>query len=151
MLQNFSLSVQAVLPLFFMLMLGFLIRKKAWLSPEEISRFNGVIFKTLFPFLVFSNIYQTDLTQSLSPALLVFSLGGTFLIFLFATVLMPRIEKNPASCGAMIQTTYCSNFVLLGLPLVSNLFHGLAWGMTAVAVALFFPFFMLLSAIALER
>ena len=74
MLQNFLLSIQAVLPLFFIMSLGFLIRKKAWLSPEELSRFNRVIFKTLFPFLVFSSIYHTDLSASVNPALILYAM-----------------------------------------------------------------------------
>lgn len=151
MLQNFIHSVQAVLPLFLIIMLGFLIRKNHWLTDIELSRINNVVFKLLFPFLVFSNIYSTDLSASFYPELILFAAGAIFLIFLVAMFVVPKIEPNPRSCGALIQTTYRSNFVLLGLPLVSNLFPGADFGMTAIAISILIPFYNVLAVITLER
>ena len=41
----------------------------------------------------------------------------------------------------MIQSTYRSNFLLLGLPLVANLFPGADLGMTALAIGILIPFY----------
>ncbi len=150
MLLNFIHSVQAVLPLFLIIMLGFLIRKRDWLTEDEVSRINNVVFKLLFPFLVFSNIYTTDLSASFYPKLILFSAAGIFVTFLIALWIVPKIEPNPSSCGALIQTTYRSNFVLLGLPLVSNLYPGADLGMTAIAISILIPFYNVLAVITLE-
>lgn len=150
MLQNFIISVQAVFPLFFMMLLGFFVRKRKWLGEEEISRFNGMIFKVLFPFLVFHSVYTSELSKSLQPRLIAFSVGGIFLIYLIAQWLIPKIESNRASCGAMIQTSYRSNFVLLGLPLVANLYPNADLGMTAIAIGILIPFYNVLAVITLE-
>lgn len=150
MLQNFMVSVQAVLPLFLMMFLGVVIRWRQWLTPAELSRMNTVVFNLLFPFLVFQNIYTTKLSDSFYPSLIFFSAGGIFLIFLIGWLVIPKIEPNQKSCGAMIQTTYRSNFVLLGLPLVSNLFPGADLGMTAIAIGILIPFYNVLAVITLE-
>lgn len=150
MVQNFIVSVQAVLPLFFMMMLGSVIRWRNWLSPEELTKLNNVVFNLLFPFLLFSNIYTTNLKASFYPQLILFSAGGIFLTFLIAWFVIPRIEPSPASCGAMIQASYRSNFVLLGLPLVANIFPGADLGMTAIAIGILIPLYNVLAIITLE-
>jgi len=150
MLANLIISVQAVFPLFFMMLLGLVIQKKSWLDPDELSRLNNVVFNLIFPFLVFNNIYTTDLNASFYPELILFSIAGVFLTFLIAWLIIPKIEPNPTSCGAMIQSTYRSNFLILGLPLVSNLFPTADLGMTALAVGILIPFYNVLAVITLE-
>lgn len=150
MLQNFIVSIQAVLPLFLMMALGFLIRARAWLTPQELEKLNGVVFRLLFPFLVFCNVHSSNLRHSLNPGLIFFSVGGILLIFLLALWLVPKLEPNPKSCGAMIQASYRSNFVLLGLPLVANLFPTADLGLTAIAIGIVIPFYNVLAVITLE-
>lgn len=150
MLQNFMVSLQAVLPLFLMMALGVLIRRGAWLSPQELEKLNSVVFRLLFPFLVFSNIHSSDLQNAFRPRLIFFALGAIFLIFLLATYLFPKLEENKKSCGAMIQASYRSNFVLLGLPLVQNLYPNEDLGLTALAIGLVIPFYNVLAVITLE-
>ncbi len=150
MLSNFLISVQAVLPLFFLMMLGFLVRKKGWLNDAELKKFNSVIFKILFPFMVFSSIHKTDLSASFYPPLMIFCIVAILGVYFLSLPAVLRLEKNQASRGAMIQAIYRSNFVLLGLPLVSNLYQGADLGMTALAVAVLIPLFNVLAVITLE-
>lgn len=150
MLQNFIISAQAVLPLFFIMMLGFIIRKREWLTQEELRRINNVVFNLLFPFLVFSSIYHSDLSTSVQPAMIAFGILSITLISLLGFLIIPRIEPNRISCGAMIQTTYRSNFVLLGLPLVANLYPNADLGMTAIAIAVLIPFYNAIAVVTLE-
>lgn len=150
MLNNLVISVQAVFPLFFMMLLGLVIQKKRWLDPDELSRLNNVVFNLLLPFLVFSNIYTTDLKASFYPQLILFSVCGVFLTLLIAWLIIPKIEPSRTSCGAMIQSSYRSNSVLLGLPLVSNLFPASDLGMTALAISILIPLYNVLAVITLE-
>ncbi|MEG2000605.1 MAG: AEC family transporter [Evtepia sp.] len=150
MFQNFLVSIQAVIPLFLMMFLGFIVQKKKWLTDLEVNRFNGMVFKVLFPFMVFNSIYQTDLTVSFHPALIVYAILAITAVYLISLFLIPRIEPDDKSRGAMIQSIYRSNFVLLGLPLVGNLFPGVDLGMTALLIALIVPYYNLLAVITLE-
>jgi predicted permease len=133
-----------------MMMLGFLIRKNEWLNQEELRKINNVVFNLLFPFLVFSSIYHSDLSTSVQPAMITFGVLAITLTCIFAFIIIPRIEPNRASCGAMIQTTYRSNFVLLGLPLVANLYPNADLGMTAIAIAVLIPFYNAIAVVTLE-
>ncbi|MBP1758458.1 MAG: family transporter [Firmicutes bacterium] len=150
MLQNFIISLQAVLPLFFMMMIGALVRRKGWLNLPELPRLNGMIFKTLFPFTVFSSLYGTDLTHSLHPGLIAFSVGAVLLTILVSLWIVPKLEPNNRSRGAMIQGIYRSNFVLLGLPLAANLYPGADLGMPAIIIAVLIPVYNVMAVIILE-
>ena len=55
-MENFVISIEAVIPMFTMLLLGIWVRKQGLLNDEEIAKLNSVIFKVLFPILMFSNI-----------------------------------------------------------------------------------------------
>jgi predicted permease len=148
--QNFLLSVRAVLPLFLMMMVGWFVRRRGWLSEAEIPRVNSMIFKVLFPFTVFAGVYETDLSASLHPRLLLFAVCAILLPVAVSVWIVPKIEKNDPSRGAMIQAVYRSNFVLLGLPLVSNIYPGADLGMTAIAIAVLIPLFNVLAVVLLE-
>lgn len=150
MLSNFLVSIQAVLPLFFLMTLGFFVRKKRWLNDAELKKFNSVIFKILFPFMVFSSIHKTDLSASFYPPLMIFCVVAILTVYVISLPVVLGIEKTSASRGAMIQAIYRSNFVLLGLPLVSNIYQGADLGMTALAVAVLIPLFNVLAVITLE-
>lgn len=150
MAQNFMISVQAVLPLFFMMMLGVLVRRFQWLNESELARLNSVVFKLLFPFTVFSSIYHTDLSSSFYPKLILYCVAAVLITFLVSLFLVPRFEKNNKSRGAIIQAIYRSNFVLLGLPLVSNIYPNADLGMTAIVIAVLIPVFNVLAVATLE-
>lgn len=150
MFQNFIISVQAVLPLFFMMLLGVFIRKMKWLNEQELTRLNGVIFKVLLPFAVFTSIYRTDLSETLHLRLIAFAVGAVLLTFLTALYIVPKIEPSNATRGAMIQASYRSNFVLLGLPLVSNIYPNANLGLTAIAIAVLIPVYNVLAVLTLE-
>ncbi len=150
MLHNFLISVQAVLPLFLTMMLGVLIRLGNWLNEAELHRLNSVIFKLLFPFTVFTSIYQSDLSTAWHPGLIFFAVSAVLITYFISLFIVPKIEDSNASRGAMIQAIYRSNFVLLGLPLVSNLYPGADLGMPAIAIAVLIPVYNLLAVITLE-
>lgn len=150
MFQNFMISVQAVLPLFFMMILGVLVRRFQWLNESELARLNSVVFKLLFPFTVFSSIYHTNLSNFFYPKLILYCVASVLITFLISLILVPRFEKNNKSRGAIIQSIYRSNFVLLGLPLVSNIYPNADLGMTAIVIAVLIPVFNVLAVATLE-
>lgn len=150
MLDNFIISIRAILPLFFMMMLGALVRKKGWLNLPELPRLNGMIFKALFPFTVFLSLYKTDLTHAFHPGLIAFSVIAVLVTILLSLWLVPKIEPSKRSQGAMIQGIYRSNFVLLGLPLTASLYPGADLGMTAIVIAVLIPVYNVSAVLILE-
>ena len=149
-MESFFVALNAVLPMFIMLFIGFLVRKLKILQDSFLPQLNKIVFNVFFPFLMFNNIYGSDFSSVFSPKLLAFAVIGVFTIYFLSIGFTLLVEKSNYSRGAMIQAIYRSNFVLMGLPIAANIFGKDKLGMTAVLVAGVVPLYNMLAVITLE-
>ena len=150
MSSNFIICIKAVIPMFLMLALGYGGRIMKLTDDSLSAKMNSLCFKMLFPFLMFHNIYASRIDEVLSLRLIVFAVAAVMAVYGAATLFTLRIEKSARSRGAMIQAIYRSNFVIMGLPVATNIYgHGNV-GVTAVLVAIIVPLFNVLAVVTLE-
>ena len=149
-MESFFVALNAVLPMFIMLFIGFLVRKLKILQDSFLPQLNKIVFNVFFPFLMFNNIYGSDFSSVFSPKLLAFAVIGVFTIYFLSIGFTLLVEKSNYSRGAMIQAIYRSNFVLMGLPIAANIFGKDKLGMTAVLVAVLFRFTICLPSLRLK-
>lgn len=149
-MENFVISIEAVIPMFTMLLLGIWVRKQGLLNDEEIAKLNSVIFKVLFPILMFSNIYGNKISEVFDLGLVIYSVSMILILYLIITFIVLKIEKNNKKRGAMIQAIYRSNFVLMGLPMAQNLAGAGNAGTTAIMVGIVVPLYNVLAVVTLE-
>lgn len=57
-------AITILFPVFFMLLLGFIARRKNWITPEQKAGANAVIFNLLFPILVFDLMLTVSVERS---------------------------------------------------------------------------------------
>ena len=151
MLKNISICLNAVLPLFIYIVVGIAIRRTGMMTDEENKRLNKVLFAFFYPMLMFDNIYNADLSAVFDVRLIVFALAFIGISVIFISLIIVRIEKNDAARGAMIQAIYRSNFVIMGVMVVQNIF-GKEGAPAATLLATFVvPFFNLIAVVVLER
>ncbi|MEL7603952.1 MAG: AEC family transporter, partial [Bacillota bacterium] len=152
-MDNFLLSVEVVLPLFLMMALGYLLRRILELDDRWIELTNKVIFRALLPLLLFRNMYESDLSGMSAPGMagVVFlCIGALTATFLALSLLVPRLEKENARRGVLIQGMFRGNAAIFGIPIATLLFGN---DITAVVLLLacVVPLFNVFSIIALER
>ncbi len=136
--------------MFILLAIGFTVRKTGIVNDAELKKMNRLAFDVLFPFLMFSNIYNSHVREIVNLHLIVFTLAAIGIEYAVATAVTLKIEKNSASRGAMIQAIYRSNFVIMGLPIATNIYgHGNV-GVTAVMIAIVVPLYNILAVATLE-
>lgn len=150
MLNNFVVSLEAVLPLFIMMGVGVLVKKCRLLSSTEVKSLNHMIFVVFFPLMMFSNIYGSDIKDAVNGKLIAFGIASILLIYLATVVVVMAIEKSPKSRGAMIQAIYRSNFVILGIPIAANIYGHGNLAVTAMMAAIVIPLYNILAVITLE-
>lgn len=121
------------------------------MTGEENRRFNKILFTFFFPVLMFDNIYSADLSTVFDIRLIGFAFAFITVSVLTITAVITRIEENDASRGAMIQAIYRSNFVLMAIVLVQNIFGKDGLPVTVMAVTCVVPFFNFIAVIVLER
>ena len=149
-MENFYISLNAVLPMFIMLFIGFAIRKLNILKESFLPPLNKLVFTVFFPFLMFNNIFGSDFGSVFNPKLLIFAVAAVAVIYVLSVGFTLIVEKSNYSRGAMIQAIYRSNFVLMGMPIVENIFGEGKLGMTAVLVTVIVPMYNILAVITLE-
>ena len=150
MLSNFIVAAEAVIPMFIIIFLGVLIRKMGLIDREQGKKFNKVVFLCCFGPLMFTNLYGKESSQAIDPKLIIFTLAVFFALYFLTVVFVLKVEKSPKSRGAMIQAIYRSNFIIMGLPVVQNVFGKGELGVTAVIIAIVVPIYNILAVITLE-
>ena len=136
MLQNFLICVGAVLPMAIYLIIGVAVRYAKIIDDEGIKKFTYVVFVTLYPFMMFDNLYGKSLGEHMSANLAIYAVGFTLFQLASSWIFVCRIEPDNYHRGAMIQALYRSNYVLMGLPIAVNLFG--KGNVTPVAVVILF-------------
>ena len=72
MLANFIIAVEAVFPIFLLILLGMGARRLKLLTDLELKHVNNAVFQVMFPFMMFYNIYSADFSGVLIPSYFVF-------------------------------------------------------------------------------
>ena len=119
---NFWIAAGAVLPLMIYMGVGLLAKKRYGFTPQIISYFNKLVFGVFLPTNMFYSVYFTDVSKVVKPSFVGFAVAALLLEYLVGFVLVTTLVKDNKKRGAMIQAFYRSNFILLGVPLVENLY-----------------------------
>ncbi len=149
-ISNFVVAFQAVVPMFCLMFIGVLIKVFDLLNAAELKRVNRMVFRVFFSIMMFYNLYTTNIGETFRPRLITFALGALACVYVLAFAAVCLTEKKPKRRGAMIQAIYRSNFVLMGLPLIANLFGDNEIAVTTMMVAIVVPIYNVLGVITLE-
>lgn len=150
MLDNFIISLKAVAPMFITMAIGVLLRRKNFMNGTEVKKLNKMVFNVFFPCLMFSNIYGAKIGDAFDGKLIAYCVTMILVVCVTAMAVVVKIEPSNKSRGAMIQAIYRSNFVIMGIPIVSNIFGGEQLATTAIAVTIVVPMFNVLAVVVLE-
>lgn len=150
MWENLIVSLNAVVPMFLIIGLGYFVRSRKMVDEPELRKFNNVAFRIFLPCQLFKNVFDSDLERSFNLKLVVFTVLCILLVYLLALVSVLLTEKLPQRRGVMIQAIFRSNFILLGIPLVSSIYGAENLGAAPVMIAIVVPLFNVLAVITLE-
>ena len=149
-MENFVISVNAILPMFLVMALGYGARCLGWIHREEISNINKVAFRIFLPCLLYYNVYCSDLSGSFDPLLIAYAVGSVLLSFALALGYTLLMEKLPERRGVMIQGMFRSNYVIMGIPVATALLGADQLGTVSILIAVIVPLFNMLAVVVLE-
>ena len=138
---NFIVAFKAVVPVFVLIGIGLVIQRQRLFSEAELRRVNRMVFQIFFFVMMFYNLYTTNLGEMFRPRLVVFALTALAVVYGAAFALVYRGERSNRRRGAMIQAIYRSNFVLMGVPLVGNMFGEANIAVTTMMIAIVVPIY----------
>ncbi|MBE5891373.1 MAG: hypothetical protein E7282_10485 [Lachnospiraceae bacterium] len=120
-MENLVFSLNATMPVFLMMVLGFFLHSIHWIDDEFASKMNKFVFRLPLPILVFSQLATTDFTATWDGKFVFFCFGATLLSILLVSLLSLML-KNSASRGEFIQASYRSSAALLGIAYITNIY-----------------------------
>ncbi len=150
MFSNFIVALSAVLPMFCLMAVGAFVKMSKLLTDEELNHMNRMVFRVFFFCMLFYSIYTTDLSATFRPNLMLFGACSVLLLFVLLMIIIPRIEPENKRRGVMVQAIFRSNFVIMGVPIVANIFGDENIAVTTMMIAVIIPMYNILAVFALE-
>ncbi len=142
-------SLNTVFPLLVMMAVGFTARRVGVIGESAARQINACVFKIFLPLLLCFNIVDTHLGASTDVRTLLYAFVTTLLCFGVLFFATPRLCRDRASCGVLIQGIARSNYAIFGIPLVMMMYPEGDTSIAVLMVAVVVPVFNVLSTVAL--
>lgn len=138
-MDSFVFSLNATVPIFLVMVLGYVLKQIGMFSEEFCSVANRYVFKVALPVLLFRDIAQTNLYEDFHLDFVLYCMGVTIVMFLGVWALAAKFLPDKTMVGAFAQGSVRSSVAVLGIAFVVNIYGapGLAPLMIVSAVPLF--------------
>ena len=146
-MENLVFSLNATIPIFLLMALGYLFRRIGLLSEALASGMNTFVFKVALPVLVFSDLAAVDFSASWDTRFVLFCFGVTFLSIAFAAALS-FVWRDRSIQGEFIQAAYRSSAALLGIAFITNIYGNA--GMAPLMIIGSVPLYNILAVVVLS-
>ena len=147
MLNNLIFCLDAVIPIFMMMILGAIFMKTKIFDDVFVNRLNSFVFKISLPVLVFMDMGKSDFHDIWDGKFVVFCFVATLLSIALVWI-MSFFIKDCGTQGEFIQVAYRSSAAIMGIALVVNL-YGSA-GMTPLMILGSVPLYNMVAVIILS-
>ena len=149
-MDSFIVSLNAVAPMFFLMLLGYFLKGIHFFTDEALRQINALVFKVMLPVQLFRSSFQADLAEVVDVPFLVWNealvLASFFLLLLVA---VKTVEEN-GKRAALLQGMFRGNLALVGMAIAETLFGAERTGTMAIVVAVTVPVYNVLAVLALE-
>lgn len=141
MLINFLTSLEVTLPIFTVILLGWILRKSNVLGEQFVMQANELIFRVAMPAKLFMDVSTSDLRATMNAKFVILALVTTLIGLLMAWIIGSKLMKTPEEQGAFIHGAFRSNFAYVGLTLLQNLIGDQVLALGAVIMATVVPIY----------
>lgn len=149
MLDILITSVNAVVPIILLILLGYLLKRFRFLNRNFIKIGNKFVFKVCLPCMLFMNIYdKMDSFADIRWDVVIYSVVAICVIFALGLLTAILTTKQGKRRGVILQCSFRSNFAIIGLTLVERL--GGDVGIAGIISAFSIPVFNILAVVALS-
>jgi predicted permease len=149
-MDNFLFSLNAVVPLFFMMAVGYLARQTKLISDVFLKETNRFVFKFSLPLMLFQHVKSNFHGDLSNHRLIYMALAGIVATILISACIVPLLVKRKGQRGSIIQAIYRSNFVIYGIPLATSMYGEKALVPVTMLMAVAIPFYNMAAVVILS-
>jgi len=150
-MSSFIVAINAIIPVTAVIALGYMAKRSGVVQKQSYQDFNKVVFQYCLPLSIFQNIVTSDLSKTIDPLLIGYCIAILTLAILVCMFILRFVSLSDAQKGVIAQGIYRSNFIILGLSIVENMYGSDNVAVTAVMVAFIVPFINLAAVLVLEH
>lgn len=121
MLENLLFCLRATMPIFLMMILGYLFKRADIISDSFAKNLNSFVFKIALPVLVYKELATADIKDMWDTSFVIYCFLCTVLS-IFIGYLLSRPFKDSSTQAEFIQASFRSSAALLGVGIVTNLY-----------------------------
>ncbi len=115
-------SLNSTVPIFLIILLGWVFRQKNILTDKFVPATNDFVFKVLLPIQLFRDISATNIKELVDIKFLVFCFTATLICIVVIWVLAELFIKEKKSIGGFVQGAYRSSAAILGVAFSQNMY-----------------------------
>ena len=149
-MQSLIFALEAILPIVLMVALGYFIKTIGIVKAEHSKILNKLVFRLFLPAMLFVNVYGIETVSGLNYGYIGYVAIVTVLVFALAIPVVLAVTSKNDRRGALLQSTFRSNYALIGIPLAESLFGVSGAAVATLLSAAIIPLFNVLAVVSLS-
>ena len=121
-MQSFLFSINATLPIFFVMAIGYLLRRGGVLNASFVDTLNTLNYKVMLPVMLFTDMAGADFFAVWDTRYVLFCCGATLLCFFAILAVGWLFFRGKSLLGEFVQGSFRSSAAVLGLAFVQNVY-----------------------------
>lgn len=148
-MENFIYSINATMPVFLVMILGWCLKKLQFVTDEFVTVADKLVFKVALPVVVFRDIAAADLSKDFEWKFVLFCFLGTCVFFGVTWLFAELCIKDKSMIGSFVQGAFRGSAAILGLAFAENIYG--SSGLVPMMIVASIPLFNIFSVIVLMR
>ena len=152
-MDNFIFSLNATVPIFIIIFIGYFLRYKGLVNDNFVNIGNKIGYIVFLPTLLFKDISETDVKSNFDVKFILFCVLATVISIAVIWILSEIFMKDKKSIGSFVQGSFRGSAAVLGIAFVQNMYgsSGMAPMMVLGAVPLYNIFSVIILTIKSEN
>lgn len=131
-MDSFIYSVNATLPIFLVMVLGWYLMHRKMLNENFIQIGNKLMFNVALPISLYRSVASTDFSVFADGGLVAYCVIGTTWGFVFSWLVAVLFVKDQSCRGSFVQGSARGNIAILGFAFIQNMYDGQVGAMPLV-------------------
>lgn len=145
-MENLIFSLNASLPIFFTMLLGYFFRYTGLMDEMFVKKMNKFVFRAALPVLLFQDLATVDFRSAWDIRFVLFCSLAT-LISILAVSGFSMFLRDRSIQGEFIQASYRSSAAILGIAFIQNIYGGA--GMAPLMIVATVPLYNIIAVVVL--
>ena len=150
MIDNFIFTINAVLPVFIMISLGYIFKRINLINENFISTANKFVYMAAITAYLFRSTAMTNFHEIMDLKFILFITAATSLSFLSVWLIAELLFKDKSSVGTFVQGSFRGNFAFIGIPMVISILGNEGAAKTSLVIMFVIPIYNILSVFILS-